>query len=432
MCVSAALEAGAADAPVPSLAARRGRDAARTYVVYAALFLVVTLLSGVGLRAVFVTPQVLGGFRFDFALHAHSHVAFFGWTTMALFAILVDRFARGSQGLGLRVHAHLVGLASAAAFVGFLQSGYAPATIALSVLHVVLWLAFVFAAWPWLDDAAPLQRLYWRGALAFLVIAGLGAMTPGIVMARDIADPWVSQISIKSFLTPFTSGWLMLGVMGAAYGCVERRRFAAAAFWLTAVGVLPSTLLHTSAAPPAEWMAWIGQAGTVLVGVGALLFAADALASRGAAPLLRLAGAAAAAKGGAELLAGSGLLLDLVASRQVTVAYLHLVLLGVVTPALVAVALQQDEAPRRSAAYAAGLALMVGSLAAIGWPALSLPLLSVGVDAGLLFQLALAGGVLCAVSGIAVLRGGRPGPRSIRLQAPRISHHQKKSAALPR
>jgi hypothetical protein len=390
-------------------AAGVGRNAmsgvARLYAAYAAAFLVLTLLSGVWLRSVFVVPEAMGGFRFAFALHAHSHVAFFGWTTMALFAVAALRFLRSRSTLGYRVHAHLVGIASAAAFVGFLQTGYAPSTIALSTLHVALWLAFALASWTWLDDAAPVERLYWRGALAFLVVAGLGAMTPGIVMARGIADPWIGQITIKLFLTPFTSGWLMLGVMGAAYAVAERRRFATAAFWLTAAGVMPSVLLHTTAAPPAEWMTLLGRVGTALVGAGTLLFAADLLRSPGIAPLLRLAGAAAAVKGGVEAMVSAGILLDLLGSRQITIAFLHLVLLGIITPALVATALGVEAAPKRTAVYAVGLALMVGSLGVIGWPTLASAAAGLGIHAGLLFRAALAGGAVCALAGVALLAG---------------------------
>jgi hypothetical protein len=396
-------------------------DPLRAYGRYAAVFLAVTLLSGVWLRAVFVVPEAIGGFRFGFALHAHSHVALFGWTSMALFAVIAGRAARRPGSSGLLAHAHMVGIASAAAFVGFLLSGYSASTIAISVLHVVFWIAFVFAIWPWLDDLAPVERRYWRGALAFLVVAGLGAMTPGIVMARGIADPWIGQLSIKSFLTPFTSGWLILGAMGACYMAIPRRRFGVPAFWLLTAGVIPSTLLHTSAAPPAEWMTLAGRAGTGLVGISALLFAADLLTGR-AAPLLRLVGAVAAAKGLAEVLVAAGPALELVASRQLTVAYLHLVLLGLVTPALLHAAYGIERAPRRTAMYAAGLALMVGALGAIGWPALAMALAPVGVDAMLLFRLALVGGALAAAAGIALLvpgawRGREPSAPAMRPEA---------------
>jgi hypothetical protein len=394
-------------------------SAPRTYALYAGAFLALTLLSGVWLRTVFVWPEAIGAFRFGFALHAHSHVAFFGWTSMALFAAITAAAARPRNDRALRAHAHLVGIASAAAFIGFLQSGYSASTIAISVLHVIFWIAFAFAVWPWLDDVAPVQRRYWRGALVFLVIAGLGAMTPGVVMARGIGDAWIAQISIKSFLTPFTSGWLLLGAMGACYGAVRAPRFAAPALALLAVGVMPSTLLHTSAAPPAEWMTWAGRAGTLMVGASALLFAADVLRGSGA-PLLRLVGAAALIKGVAELLVAAGPLLHLLASRQLGVAYLHLVLLALVTPALLHAAFGVTAAPRRTAAYAAGVTLMVGALTVIGWPALGMLLMPLGLDAGVLFRLALLGGAVAAAGGISLLAPRRrPGASSVRAPRPR-------------
>jgi hypothetical protein len=375
----------------------------RLYGIYSAAFLLLTLITGVWLRAVFVEPEVLGGFRFAYALHAHSHVAFFGWTTMALFAVLVGRLPQDHSSRGLQLHAHAVGIASAAAFVGFLLSGYAAHTIALSVLHVALWVAFIFAVWPRTAKLGSVERRYWRGALVFLLLAGAGAMTPGIVMVRQIGDPWLNQLAVKSFLTPFLSGWLLLGVMGAVYAAVERRRLAGAAFWLIVLGALPSTLFHTTTPPPAEWLTLSGRAGTALVGAGTLLFAVDVLRSTAAAPLLRLVGIVAAAKGGAEVLVSGGVLIELTSSRQMTIAYLHLVLLGLVTPALLAAALGVRAAPRRTAAYAAGLALMVGSLVGIGWPALGVLLHSIGLDAGLLFKLALLGGATSTVAGAALL-----------------------------
>jgi hypothetical protein len=405
----------------------RWTPAARLYATYAAAFLLVTLASGVWLRAVFVFPGSIGGFRFANALHAHSHVAFFGWTTMALFAVFCASALRRERSPWLRVHAHATGLASAAAFLGFLRNGYDAATITISVIHVGAWVTFAIAAWPALSGLPPVLRRFWRAALALLVVAGAGAMLPGIVMARGMSDPWIYQITIKAFLTPFTSGWLVLGTMGAVYVLVERHTLATWVLRCAVLGVLPSTLLHTAAPPPGEWMTLLGRAGTILVGVSALLFAADVLRSRGKAPLLWVVGIAAALKGGSEVLVGAGVLAELLASRQVTIAYLHLVLLGMVTPALMVAALRIAGAPRLGAAYALGLGAMLLALVGLGWPAVGSLLTSAGLHPGRMFPLALVGGAVCAVAGALlvasrtrwrlprVLRRGAPGGPPLRI-----------------
>jgi hypothetical protein len=386
--------------PPPARESRLGD----VYAGYAAAFLIATLFSGVWLRAAFVEGAVLGGFSFGHALHAHSHLAFFGWTTMALFAILSRRGDLGVSAPWLRWHAHAAGVASAAAFVGFLIGGYNSWTIGLSVVHVAIWVAFVAEAWAPAARLGRVERTYCRGSLGFLVLAGAGAMAPGFVMARGIGDPWVSQIAVHSFLTPFMAGWLMLGAMGAAYVGLEARRFSLPAFWFTVAGVVPSALLHPLASPPAEWMLIAGRLGTASLGIGAGLFATDLLrAGRTLHPLLKVAAVAAALKGAAEVAVAAGIGLELTAVRALSIGYLHLVLLGVVTPVLMAVGLRLPRAPRRTRLYAGGLALMLASLAAMGVPAAATALVEAGFSVAWLFWSALAGGTMCALAALLLL-----------------------------
>jgi hypothetical protein len=191
------------DARPGSADARRG-EVVRLYLRWAAVCLAATVLSGVWLRTVFLNPGTLGGFAFRNLVHAHSHLAFFGWATPALFALVV-RTAVSPSVAGarwLRLHAHTVGIGSLLAFAGFLAGGYTTSTIVLSTVHVGLWVLFAFGMWPRLDGASPFVRRSLRGALAFLVLAGLGAMAPGVVMARGIADPWIGQLALQSFSPP--------------------------------------------------------------------------------------------------------------------------------------------------------------------------------------------------------------------------------------
>jgi hypothetical protein len=373
-------------------------DSQRWYRGYAAAFLGLTLLSGVWLRMAFVWPEVLGSFRFGHVLHAHSHVAFFGWTSMALFAAIgTARESAGGSGWRL-VHAHFVGIASAAAFLGFLVSGYAAHTIAISAVHVVLWIWFAIAVWPLLEgDPTPRGRFH-QTAIVFLVVAGAGAMAPGIAMATRVADPWLNQLAVQSFLTPFMSGWLLIGAMGAVYAKVPRPRFHAWVLCLTGAGVLPSTLLHPLAPPPEPWLLIVGRAGTLLLGIGALLFAAELMRWRGDAAWVWLVAVAALGKGGAEVAAAAMLDGTLLIGRPLTIAYLHLVLLGLLTPALVATALRARMSPSTVLAFGAGIATMLLALVASGWPAAGHAIGRLGIDGAALFRFALIGGAVSAAA----------------------------------
>lgn len=411
--------------------------AERTYVAYAGLFLGMALGIGVWLRAIFVWPWLKGPFTFQYLLHAHSHGAFFGWVTPALFGVIAaaaggrvsGREGDGSPSSRLGWHAHALGLLSGAAMLAFALTGYGPVSIAISAGHVVLWYVFAFTVRRSLGHGAEdglVERRFYRTALVLLLTAGTATVLPGVLMARGITEGWLRELGVELFLTPFICGWLTLGVMGAAYGRIGGGRLSAWALRLTAAGAIPSAILFVGSAPPSPALLWLGRAGSVVMGLGGLAFAADLLAAgRRAGALLALAGVAAAVKGTLELVAGLGAGAALLHSRPIVLAYLHLTLLGFITPALLATAYwlrawgEGDVRPAARAwappevagalANGFGLAVMCGALLGLGWSALGALLTSFGITFNALFALAFAGGALCALAVLALLiaRGPR-------------------------
>jgi hypothetical protein len=242
-------------------------------------------------------------------------------------------------------------------------------------------------------------------------------------MAKGITQGWLRELGVELFLTPFICGWLALGVMGAAYGRIGGGRLSGWALRLTATGVIPAALLFVASAPPRPELLWLGRAGSVLLGLGGLAFAADVLrAGRRAGALLFLAGAAAALKGALEVAAGLGAGAALLHNRPIGLAYLHLTLLGFITPALLAAAYGRARRDAEGAADAAlprnawappavagalangtGLAVMCGALLGLGWPAVGALLASLGISFNALFTLAFAGGALSALAVLALL-----------------------------
>lgn len=403
--------------------------AVRRYRRWALLFLVGTVVSGTWLRAVLVRTDLLAGFRFGDAVHAHSHLAFFGWIAMALFGLVAAEVLREGpgcrDGAGTRdegpvdrlagrlgLHGVALALASAGAFVTFVRGGYSPPSMALAGLHVVLWIAFVSLVWPRLSAVAPPVRSFYRASLAFLVVAGAGTMAPAFVMVRGIPGAWVNELSIGLFLVPFLAGFTTLGVMGAVYRQLEG---ATAHRWvlpLVAAGVVPSVLAYPASAPPSAWIDAAGRLGLALFGAGLALFGADllrVLGRRSEARGLRrdvgflgLSGASAALAGALQLLLAFGVGAGVAHRRPVVIAFLHLLLLGFVSPALLhALGVTGRRAPRRTALYAGGLALMLAALVVTGVGPLLEGLGRLGVGFGDLMVAALAGGAAVAVAVIA-------------------------------
>jgi hypothetical protein len=82
-------------------------------------------------------------------------------------------------------------------------------------------------------------------------------------------------------------------------------------------------------------------------------------------------------------------------SRALAIAFLHIILLGIVTPVLLHV-LRPVTAPLRVSAFAAGVMTMTAALVGLGWPRATLWLSNAGVSLTTLLQLAFAGGALTA------------------------------------
>jgi hypothetical protein len=367
---------------------------ARLYGAYALIFLIATLLSGTWLRAVFVWPASLAGYSFAHLVHAHSHLALFGWVTPALFALVVAGLPLSPhRSRWLTGHAHLLGVASALSFPGFLHLGYAPATIALATLHVALWAAFAFLCWrPLLEATSRVSRFY-RVAIGFLALAGAAAMAPGFVEAKGMGSGAL-QIALQLFLTPFTAGWLTIGAFGVAYARMRGSRFATPVLVLSALGVLPSVAAHVPGAVP--HLAWevTGRLGMAALGIATLLFAADALRARGLAPLFRLAGGAALLKGAVETGFALGFATSLLGSKHLVVGYLHLVLLGIVTCSLLGALVAPLRAPRLVALHGVGLTATLVALGFLGLPGGYDLLYRLGGSGPEPHRLALAGGAL--------------------------------------
>jgi hypothetical protein len=323
---------------------------------------------------------------------------------------------------------------SAAAFVGFAQRGYDMTTITISAVHVLLWVIFVVAVWRPLGALPTIERRYLRTGVAFLATAGLATIAPVLMMVRGVSEPWLLQMGVKLFLTPFVTGFLVITALGLLYSRVRARAGALPALWLIALGTVPSTLLYVTAAPPAPWLLWVGRAGMGMVGAGLLFVACDIAYARVARrtetsptlpPLAVLALAAVAVAGAVKLLAALGVGATFMHSRNIVVAVLHLVLLGVVTPSFILALRPELRAPRRTTAYAASLFVMLASIAASGWPWAARTLMTMGVRLDTLFQVAALSGVLATLVLLTLFVSGRSTEAAAR------SHHAAMSSSVP-
>lgn len=295
--------------------------------------------------------------------HAHSHLMFLGWATPALFSLIAHWWplVTGRPWRKPRLLAGLIWLTLALALLSyfpFLLFGYGMAPLGsanLPLASMILglamfgWYAFI-AHYIWESWGAPrpLPVLLWDAALAFMVLASLGAWGVSATARLDMAPFW-SAATTQLFLITFTDGWFLLGALGVLFAALPATQTAAhSRAYLSAlvIGVPFLFLLNVpvSMVPAgARGLAAVGGLAAVvgLVGLGWVLWGAAPSAVRWPLGFLALKA------GGMALLILPSTALWL-ASAGLYISVLHWLLLGFVTLVLVWVAHQSW--PRASAA----------------------------------------------------------------------------------
>lgn len=395
-------------------------DAITLYRRYALLLLGITVAVGTYLRAAMAWPQVRVPLASAHVVHAHSHGGFFGWIVLGAAAVILSRLPHHhATSLRHRSLAHLIGAGAILAFVAFALRGYDVVTITISAMHVALWFALGIPLRRALRDHAPdaAWSVVMRAALMMLLIAGASTVAPVLTTVLLSPDPWVVQLSVKLFLTAFLTGFVTLFALGVVRGSAEAgiegpqvpgraaavvtdrlhrlARAPQAGMRLVMIGTLPSALLWVPGTPPLGWLPLLGRTGSLLVGIGILLLALPQAGAR-LAPALRLASLSAAVIGTLHVIAGFGAGATLLHSRPLVIAFVHLSLLGLATPALLH-GVRARITVRSTVAYSVGLAVMLLPLVTLGWPAALIRATLAGVRAEALLVTAFAGGAAAAL-----------------------------------
>lgn len=340
----------------------------RIFLAWTGAFFVITLSFGLLLRWDLATATFTSlGLDFSHLRHAHSHVGFYGFLTLAWW-IVARRDVRVSRGL-LHVHAASVVLATAL----FAVMGYKAPTIILSTLIAGIW---VLTAWR--ARRAP----GWFGLVPLGIVLGMALIVPiavtarrDLLLSRDLAHVFIAAMLFCAFI-PVALGALRVPV-------VPRLPWVLTTL-LSSTYLVFAERLHLPFS-----LGWFGA----LAGIALLLALRPALATM---PRLLAASWLGLAAG----LVVMGLAPPLQTEENRIVALHYTVLLPLSLTALHVLA--PGLAARRPAAFViavTGTVVMLGAmvLAPLG-------------DRGLAMRAAAVGGsVLVAGAALLVRPGGRPG-----------------------
>ena len=364
------------------------------FLVIAVAALVLAAWTGVLMRFGMVYGFPTWAQNYGAMRHAHSHLMYFGWVTLALFALIwaeLPRHTGRNLPRGVGVQMTLTAIMAFLSFPAFWANGYGltavgsarlPLGAMVATFNGLTWFFFV-ALYVRATRGLAVRSLavqLWDWALALLLLAALGAVGLVALVVTRAEQPFLQQLFLHQFLDLFAVGWFGLALLGVLWSHVG----APARGWLPtfslALLLTPTFLLGVSPALlPSSifWVAALANGGAaILLGVHGF----QLWRRRGALPELAwLAGAGfVSVIGVAALLLWPGVWQEY-AGGQMRIFYLHTLLLIWVSTALVGL-LEARWLPAHGLTrwinplWAAGVLVMVGALLGLGLaPQLGMP-----------------------------------------------------------
>ena len=155
-------------------------------------------------------------FNYKFVLHAHSHVMFMGWLFNLLFIALVGAFVNPAATRRYVTLFYVFQISVAGMLLSFPVQGYGAVSIAFSTLHVFA--DYLFAIWFFKDTAYPNNRsnyalLFARWAVVFMALSSAGPYGLGYAMANGLQNTPFYHLCIYFYLHFQYNGWLIFGII---------------------------------------------------------------------------------------------------------------------------------------------------------------------------------------------------------------------------
>lgn len=170
---------------------------------------------GTFLRMKFVFPIEL--LNFENTLHSHSHFAILGWLYNALFIAIVYTYVKDPV---KQKKYNLLFWVTQVSIVGmlftFAWQGYAAYSITFSTLHIICSYAFIFFV---LKDISSIKQetlslKFIYGALFFLFLSSLGPWGLVVVMLQGTAGTDIYKQIIYFYLHFQYNGWFIFALIG--------------------------------------------------------------------------------------------------------------------------------------------------------------------------------------------------------------------------
>ena len=311
--------------------------------------LLLVAVLGTLMRLEHVSPFL--GERSTNLLHAHSHFAFLGWVSGTLMLLITCVNFRLTAKDYLPIHQHRVLIAhllvSYVSLLSFLASGYSVMSIVLSALSVLISYWYVYVSWADLRRGTlHITVKRWLAAsFVSLVLSSFGTFYLARLMSSGVEQPQAQRAAIEFYLHFQYNGWFFFALMGLfsdfLYGKRVQVNLSKLLFLVMLLAVFPTYLLSISWIPMHPAFRYVAGCAALAqlvctLGYGWQIQKQSSGLLRCIAPHFRVIWRAI---GGALLVKLTLQMLSAIRSfshlafgfRPVTIAYLHLVLLVIVS-----------------------------------------------------------------------------------------------------
>jgi hypothetical protein len=312
------------------------------------LFLFIGSVLGVFLRLQFILPTA--GTSYSFFLHGHSHIMFLGWIFNALYiGFTVNHVVIEEQNFFLRLffvlQVFVVGM-----LVSFPIQGYGFFSILFSTLHTFAAIIFVIKFFKRTRYVKTTSAWFARIALVFFTISTAGPFCLGYLMAVGMGQSNWYYFAIYFYLHFQYNGLFMFGIFSLIFNLIERKKIqfsfrqAKMVGGALAAACIPAYFLSILWAKPGLGFNILGGAAALVQIIALLILIKLVIAirielrgkfSRSSNVFLIVALAAFILKLILQLLSAFPSIAQMAYElRPVVIAYLHLVMLGVISLSL--------------------------------------------------------------------------------------------------
>lgn len=312
------------------------------------IFFFIATSLGLLLRWHFIAP--LDTIQYPFLLHAHSHIMFLGWVFNAFYLAFVYCYSRTRWIPRYRSMFIVLQVLVLAMLVSFPLQGYGVFSIVFSTLHTVVAVVFTLRFLKDLQLVTPensVSKRFVQLSLVFFLVSGLGPFALGFVAANGLGHSNWYSFAVYFYLHFQYNGFFLFGVLGLFFKLLEERKIpvrqsmAMRAADLMAVACVPAYFLSVLWADPGLIFNSLGFFASCLQILSIILLiriihqhqtAIKAAFNAFSVVVLCIILISLITKIVLQLLSAFPLIAHLsLAYRTYVIAYLHLVLVGIIT-----------------------------------------------------------------------------------------------------